>query len=292
VRHLVVALDDAYVLPFRVLWRSLVETKSVPLSTTLYVLHSSTLSLESRLTLREVVEPSGILLKFRPVSLSSLGDLPLAQSDHVSEATYYRLLVHDLLPKKVSSVVYLDVDLVAVSSVRELFSIELDQPVAAVDHSSPSMSFRLWGPLLGGYFQAGVLIIDLVRWRAENVSATFAQILKNDRERIRWWDQDVLNIAFQNNWQRLPYWFNVTKFVREFVTPEEMRQTSRLIHFTGSRKPWNSQQSRIPDSDQWQKFYELEFGKPLALTQPRSSKIRSLIHFFRTIFGRFISRGH
>lgn len=288
-RDLVVALDDAYCLPFRVLWRSLVETKSVPLATTLYVLHSSTLSLESRLTLREVVEPSGILVKFRSVSLSSLGDLPLAQSDHVSEATYYRLLVHDLLPKKVSSVLYLDADLVAVASVRELFGIELDQPVAAVDHASPSNSFRLWGPLSGGYFQSGVLIIDLVRWRAENVSATFAQILKNDRERIKWWDQDVLNIAFQNNWQRLPYWFNVTPVVREFVTPEKLRETSRLIHFSGRAKPWNSQQSRVQDSGHWHKFYELEFGKPLVLTQRRSSKIRFLINFFRTILGHLIS---
>ena len=281
-RDLVVALDDDYLLPFRVLWRSLMLTDSLPRGTSLWVLHGPRLSQSSVEVLRRVVTESGFSVEFRMVDAASASFLPSTEGDHVSDATYYRLFVHLLLPESVTSVVYLDVDTLAVRSIKELFEIDLRAPIAAVDHASPSNAWRMWGPALGDYFQAGVLVIDLATWRENNILKAFVEIL-DDGDRILWWDQDVLNIAFENNWQRLPVWFNVNPSIRALTEREALTVGSRLLHYSGNRKPWNNEPSRVEDSGYWYNVYSLEFGTAFVATSARGLLSRLVARLARVL---------
>ncbi len=274
IRDLVVALDDDYVVPFRVVWRSLVDTKSLPAGTTLYVLHGESLSTFARLQVEARVKKDGFDARFVAVPSSMTAELPLADTDHVSAATYYRLFVHVLLPPSVSSVVYLDLDIVVAQSIRNLFEIEVAGPLAAVDHASPAEAWRLWGPSLGGYFQAGVLVINLELWRERFVLEVFQAILREQKQKIRWWDQDVLNLAFADDWLRLPVWYNVNFTVRPLVDPEFLRRFALLVHFAGTLKPWNSPADQVPDAGLWHEVYEAEFGKRLPHRSPEPKGMR------------------
>jgi lipopolysaccharide biosynthesis glycosyltransferase len=273
-RDLVVALDDDFVVPFRVVWRSLVLTNSLPTGTALYVLHGPSLSTLARLQIEAAVQKDGFDVSFVAVPSSMTASLPLAETDHVSIAAYYRLFVHVLLPPKVSSVVYLDLDIVVVRSIRDLFEIEVVEPLAAVDHALPAEAWRLWGPPLGGYFQTGVLVINVELWRDRTVTKVFEEILRDQRHKIRWWDQDVLNLAFADEWQRLPVWYNVHLTLRSIVDSESLASFARLIHFAGLLKPWNSPADRVPDAGLWHEVYYAEFGNHLPSLNPPPKQVR------------------
>ena len=237
-RGLVFSIDDAYVLPLKVLWRSLHTTESVPANTPIFILHESALSEESIADLADFIGKSGFDCSFIDTSHLLPTDLPISESDHVSRATFYRLYIANLLPESVSSVVYLDPDAVVMRSVAELFELELEYPIAAVDALTPLDALRVWGDCGGSYFSAGVLLIDVCKWRDENFEMLFNDILANERARIQWWDQCVLNIAFEDNWQRLPVWFNVSRDVRKQVRAEIVDAKCKFLHFDGGYKPW------------------------------------------------------
>lgn len=267
-RALVFSIDDAYVMPFKVLWHSLMKTSSVPDRTPVFILHTETLSELSISDLKKFLEKYERAACFKDARAYIPDDLPL--SHHVTKATYYRLYLASILPDDIDSAVYLDADAVVLRSVCHLFEVVLTKPLAAVDHMAPMEGFRLWGELSGQYFQAGVLVVDVSRWRADNYEAMFAEILTMQRDRILWHDQDVLNIAFENNWQRLPVWYNVCRYIRHALGDTKMRGETCFLHYDGSAKPWKVLQNTW-SADAWYRTYEEAFARDFKKRQIHGS---------------------
>lgn len=236
-RGLVFSIDDAYVMPFKVLWHSLMKTDSVPDEVPVFILHAETLSPDSIQNVTKFLRQYERAATFRDARSFVPDDVPL--SHHISKATYYRLFVASVLPEKVSSAVYLDSDMVVTESIIELFSLKLTSLIAAVDHFSYEDAIRLHGDTGGSYFQAGLIIIDVKGWRDNDIESKFLTILKTQKEKIRWWDQDVLNIFFSDRWQRLPFWYNYARCMRlNLKLTDDQVKNVRLIHFDGAYKPW------------------------------------------------------
>lgn len=284
-RGLVFSIDDAYVMPFKVLWHSLMKTESVPAETPVYILHEDTLTQSSVTDLIDFIGQGGFHVTFINANSRVPDDLPVAENDHVSKATFYRLYVASILPEDMDSVVYMDSDAVVIRSIKDLFEINLTHPIAAVDHLSPANALRLWGDNSGNYFQAGVLLIDLDDWRAANYEPTFARILAEDRHRILWWDQCVLNLAFEDNWQRLPVWFNVHASVRKTLDPSRLHNESRFLHLDGSGKPWKHI-LKTYQARRWYEAYQDAFGvafnvEPIRrpLWKHAGSKMKKILRF-------------
>ena len=261
-RAIVFSIDDNYVMPFKVFFYSLVKTGSLVDGDPIFVLHEETLSKVSMACLELFFSENGQKANFVDVTRYLPDDLPILEGNHVSKATFYRLFVAELLPEEVSSILYLDSDVLAVKSIRDLLTIELTAPLAAVDHLSLNNQLRLWGEGGGSYFQAGVLLIDLVFWRRNKCVDAFDDIMKNERDLIQWWDQDVLNIAFANNWQRLSVWNNVVNQTTIQFSEFELLENAKLIHFDGRNKPWLGDVQR-PFKDLWLTAYMDTFGKEL-----------------------------
>ena len=276
-RGLVFSIDDAYCMPFKVLWHSLIKTDSIPSKTPIFMLHEDSLSAKSIEDLKLFSEKYGRSITFLNVQRFVPNDLPL--SHHFSRASYFRLYVASILPSNISSVVYLDLDTVAVSSIRHLFELKMNLPLAAIDHMSPQNAFRMFGERSGNYFQSGVLVIDLDIWRAEDVEQRFAKILREEKNRILWLDQDILNIAFEGRWQRLPLWFNVCNHVRKEIDEKVVESNVRLVHLDGGGKPWKFY-SFEAHAKCWYLAYEDCFGKPFdrkLITKPFFERILIVI---------------
>ncbi|MGB5830367.1 MAG: glycosyltransferase family 8 protein [Thiohalocapsa sp.] len=237
-RALAFSLDDAYVMPFTVLFHSLIETDSLPDDIPIFVLHERSLSEPSKESIAKFLSRCGRSAQFIDACGYIPDDLPLSEDDHVSRATFFRLFVGSILPSEVTSLVYLDSDMVALRSVQILFALPLKAPLAAVDHLSHWNAVRLWGEQGGTYFQAGVLVIDLEVWRRQNVESRFISLMRHERNRIRWWDQDVLNLAFPDQWQRLEIWLNVVGMTFEVVSEKDAVESARILHFDGAQEPW------------------------------------------------------
>lgn len=288
----VFSIDDAYLMPFQVFFYSLCATESIPKGTPVFILHTETLGSDSISKLLSFIDHLGYNATFLDASHLVPSDLPKTHGEYVSLATYYRLFLADILPPYVDHAVYLDADMIALRSISDLFSLRVDYIVAAVDHLSPGHSLRLWGELCGTYFQCGVLVIPVDSWRKENMSKKFVSIIRNHREIIKYGDQDVLNLAAEGLWHRLPVWYNMELNVLEAFaingSATDVVSKSKIIHFSGPNKPWNSLCPSQFTSD-WDTYYQAVFGTPFdresfkrsrreRLSSSIRSRIRGLIH--------------
>ena len=100
-----------------------------------------------------------------------------------------------------------------------------------------------------GYFNSGVLLIDVAQWRATRANeAVLAYMRANPVMGGKpVFDQDALNACFHSRTRQLDYRWNV---IRPFfydpptlpLTPSELMaicREARIIHFNGGSKPWS-----------------------------------------------------
>ena len=252
---------------------TLLKNGNVPKSSGIFVIHDSSLGMKSRGRIQKFASEHARSVAFLNAAGRIPAGLPLSPSDHVTEATFFRLFAATLLPPDITSVLYLDCDLLVRQDIGGLLEVPVSSPVAAADHLSPPDEIRLWGPLGGAYFQAGVLIINLDSWRANEADANFVQIAHRERHRIRWWDQDILNLAFANAWERLEIWNNVGFRVVETFPKEVVDRCARIVHFDGADKPWVIDKPRA-FRDEWFREYRDVFGRPFDMRRVRQPLIR------------------
>ena len=110
---------------------------------------------------------------------------------------------------------------------------------------------RLHYPQPLGYFNAGVLLINLDYWRANNVADAFCQYASARPDSLYCHDQDILNYVFRESKITLPlrynmlneYWFDIRHSVVSWEFDNQMlygQQHPAIIHYTGLPKPWFS----------------------------------------------------
>jgi lipopolysaccharide biosynthesis glycosyltransferase len=255
----VFSIDDAYVMPFQVFFHSLHTTDSLPPEIPIYILHTSDLTTESINKLTSFLSIYGRLAEFIDASSAIPDRLHIPEGTYYSPATYYRLFVTNILPQHITHIVYLDVDLIAVRSIVSLFSFTFDDPIAAVDHLSPYHSIRIGRENADPYFQAGILLIALNKWRDLNLVSTFISIINNHWDSLKCVDQDVLNIALRDQWTRLPLGFNIEENAIRNIPFDWIEEHIKIAHFTGKNKPWNSYKP-LPYVSHWDASYKAVFG--------------------------------
>ena len=130
-------------------------------------------------------------------------------------ATYFRILAADLLPARLSRIIYLDIDLLVLGDLTELWLQPFDGHVVLAVQLRPSLAVSLdvCPPECQitddtPAFNAGVLVIDLEAWRRDRLGARALALAERYRERFRSWDQDALNCALVGRWGRLPLAWN------------------------------------------------------------------------------------
>jgi lipopolysaccharide biosynthesis glycosyltransferase len=199
--------------------------------------------------MRKRVESVAPGQRFVWVEVSDSDLPPFADRGHFTRATLFRMGMEKLAPKDAKKVVYLDADITLMADVRKLAAVDLQgAPVGAVhdpnvDANAFAARWNLVGP--GGYFNAGILLIDLEKVRAEGLfTKAIAFIAKHDRE-LPWNDQDALNWALWGRWKKLDPVWNVQRSMAIADAAKKLPAEKRLgkarpaiIHFTGGDKPW------------------------------------------------------
>jgi len=155
---------------------------------------------------------------------------------------YFRCLLPKIYPDSVSRAVYIDSDTLVLEDLYPLWNHPLDgHPVAAAGDlvSVIKDAISHWEEIgLDGdapYFNSGVLVIDLDRWRAEDICERVLQRCRIDRHRLlirnRWnqHDQYGFNVVLQNRWKRLPARYNHYS--------ERAGGDPAIVHFLGDMKP-------------------------------------------------------
>ena len=179
-------------------------------------------------------------------------------SDVLTLATYYRLLIPELLPKHFEKVIYLDSDLIVKGDLGQLWNIDLgDNYVLAVQDICQRYIWNAGGlrnyQQLGispesKYFNGGVLVINLEKWRAENTGRKTIEFLEQNKEYVQWHDQDGLNGVLAGKWGELDPRWNQMHAIHEYSlwteSPYEedvyndVLHNPYIVHFTTPPKPW------------------------------------------------------
>ncbi|MGI8504904.1 MAG: glycosyltransferase family 8 protein [Hassallia sp.] len=174
---------------------------------------------------------------------------------HLTVSSYYRIFIPELLPKKFDKAIYLDTDMVVTGDLEELWKIDVgDNYVLAVQddnqlyisNSDALKTYEKLGiPLDYKYFNSGLLVMNLEKWRSENIGKKIIECMK--REHLSN-DQDGLNAVLAGKWQELhPKWNQMPRIYeysswKDSPFPElvynELLHQPHIIHFTCTPKPW------------------------------------------------------
>ena len=180
----------------------------------------------------------------------------------ITESSYYRLMLHDLLPNE-DKVIYLDVDVLINNDLSELYNNNLDGfIIGAVKNLFIYQVFEkhlkeiaYWKEKYENfksyYINAGVLLLNLKEIRATKI---FKEWITLSNENWEYHDQDILNMSCFGRIYYLPPKYNATYAIRAkgssnwgLFSNEELSEEPVIYHFTAS-KPWNAKymkQSRV-----------------------------------------------
>lgn len=217
--------------------------------------------------------------------------LLIHEDDHVSIATFYRLLAGELLPKSVSRVLYLDGDIIVTGDLSRLWGIDLtDKAVAAVNNAVLSQTDpkRLCYPIEAGYFNAGVLLLNLDYWREKEVGRKCIDFLKSHHDILMFQDQDVLNAVLWNEKRFIPMTYNFLVYLLKDVyfnkipldIQKEILDTSKnpcIIHYASAVKPWSVVYYNLPYFKEWKFYKKLSLWSNLLPTIPKKKAVNWLI---------------
>jgi lipopolysaccharide biosynthesis glycosyltransferase len=154
----------------------------------------------------------------------------------------------DFFPASVGKVLYLDSDMIVTGDIGELWRADLGEAVlGAVTIPGSTRCAVLGIPEEYGYFNSGVLVVDLARWRSEEVFARLIDHLVANTDKIVDPDQDVLNACLYDRRLALPYIYNaISPFFFDYhpmgMSEDEIatvREQARIVHFNGASKPWS-----------------------------------------------------
>lgn len=160
-----------------------------------------------------------------------------------SEMIHARFMISQILPDSVRRILYLDADVLVLASLRPLWESDLgDKVLGAVldglDAALKSGEPR-WNqvPRVGDYFNSGVLLIDIEKWRAHRIPDRAIAYL-DTHPSSPFPDQDALNVACNGLWKPLdPKWNHQSHVTRSFKDMEPAERPA-IVHFVTEMKPW------------------------------------------------------
>ena len=163
---------------------------------------------------------------------------------------YMRFWIADFFGPETARALYLDADLVMRSSIRPLWETELatNEIVAASEIVGATVQDRANIPNDSPYFNSGVMLFDLEKWRTNNLLDQLFTFLDTHGEKVRNLDQDALNGVLHERWHELDIaWNAITPYFRREdphglgkARQKKLLNAACIIHFNGAGKPWHT----------------------------------------------------
>jgi lipopolysaccharide biosynthesis glycosyltransferase len=182
------------------------------------------------------------LIKIYKFDFDSLS-FPKISGAHVSKATYFRLFFQEYLPKDLDFVTYVDSDIVCLSNPTKRIKEQVqllktkDYLLGAVsDEQGQNSNKDRLSMKSDEYFNAGVMVINLRKWRSEIKIDQIISCMAKLEEKILWWDQDILNVLVDGNFLELNDDFNM----KVSNTSDNAENSVIFLHYAGKGKPWDN----------------------------------------------------
>jgi lipopolysaccharide biosynthesis glycosyltransferase len=212
----------------------------------------------NRRRLMDLAAPYRCTLTFLPVTNIGVA-LGLQGSASGMAVKYARLFLSTLVPADVDRILYLDCDTLVTDELTALWATPLDTAYVAGVQDTIDLYFQKVIGLPAGqpYLNAGVLLINLKRWRDDKLEARFIAFIRRFGGQVPFHDQGTVNGVCGTQRALLPLRFNMTSnlysfsvstieriyFIDRFYSQPELDEALRspaIIHFTPGLvgRPW------------------------------------------------------
>lgn len=160
---------------------------------------------------------------------------------HVSTAAFGKIILPNELPSSVKRAIYMDGDMVVLKNLRDLIETDLEgNVVGAVENPGYDKWDRTGISPESGYFNSGLILIDVDRWKEGNYTERVFDCLRQLSGIRTTADQEGLNLAFNRGWKHLDKGWNHQTHVSPLTTTKaDVEANAKVIHYTGSPKPWH-----------------------------------------------------
>lgn len=251
--NIVFASDNNYAQHTAVAMASVLVNTKVPQKIQFYLIDDE-IQQENKEKIIKTVQNLGGNIEFIKIKNSKLEDCYV--SGELSRASYFRLDIANILDESIEKIIYLDCDLLVYDDIEKMWQLDMGgKPVAATCDLGIMASARVRKqknkfiglPFDTPYFNAGVLIMDLKKWRDGNYAEAIIALATQNKYPNH--DQDALNKFFMNNWQEIPLRWDVIPPVfnlfLKIVTKPDLRKKAieaklnpAIFHYAGGYKPW------------------------------------------------------
>ena len=205
-----------------------------------FFIWNSAISKKSQSRLEKLGNTKVSSLKLINVNPLDFKNCPLPENMHFSLETYFRLKLPDFFPD-FDKVLYIDCDVTVLGDVKELWELDIAGVYAAVcEDIVPVEHLR---EFIGDFanFNAGVMVINLKKWREDRISQKCFDFIEHHSEKIFFVDQDVLNSMLIPKINYFPRFWNLEYMpLNDVVSGLYSEQEIRLIHHISRMKPWNT----------------------------------------------------
>ena len=206
------------------------------------------------LRFRNTLDAYSQQLCFYPFDISNVDSLPKGTHKYITSTTYCRLFIQDILPSYINKVLYLDGDILVMGDIQKMWNTDLTGYLVAAtsDEVNGYAEYyaRFGFPSDHVYFNAGMLLINLAQWRAEDIkSRAFEFLARTNRPRLDNADQDILNVLCAGKICELPLRYNLQDAILRRSVPNIRKEVEatidneigegRIFHFSCVKKPWD-----------------------------------------------------
>ena len=272
----VFATDENYLFYTVVAITSMAENASEDTFYQIYILVSGALEKGHRILTDLEEKYANLKINLLPVDGREFQGVTI-NNKHITKATFYRLLLSELLQEE--KCLYLDSDIVVNTDLQELYCTDIGENyIAGVrdlwidllkESERETRRIRTNIPTMDQYVNAGVLLFNLDKIRADHMEERFREHMNNN---YLFEDQDIINVCCYDNIRRLPAKWNL--FTSHMGLLEElkdkgvaketiqyMEEKKGILHYaTILIRPWESK--RFICNDIWWKYAEVWRNTP------------------------------
>ncbi len=242
------------------------------------------LTQKDKKNLQDIASSYGNSVVFYDVNDDMFQNFPV--SNQWPRVIYYRLILPSLVESEVDRILYVDCDIIFRGPIKELMEVDLkNNTVAAVEDVFShflSYVYPLGYKPTDWYFNSGVILIDVKRWRDRNITNRCLEFIQHNK--VTHPDQDALNAVLHDSWLRVSNRWNflsnyhvtyLNKNMYKMDIDKSYPYYPVICHFTGL-KPWDSR-CRSPFKSEYFKYQKNTIWKDCIPRHTLDEKIHQVL---------------
>ncbi|MBM7642278.1 glycosyltransferase family 8 protein [Streptococcus loxodontisalivarius] len=179
---------------------------------------------------------------------------------HINQMTFARYFIPEYVSE--DKVLYLDSDLLVTGDLSGFFNQDINDYYLAASHAAFGY---------GHGFNAGVMLINNKRWKAEGIFEQLIQLTNQKYTEVPEGDQSILNMLLGHNYLELPHDYNfqigydrgAAYYGQREIFQLRLDPLPLILHYVSDDKPWNTHSSgRLREV--WWQYHLMDWTQILA----------------------------